>query len=664
MLGRLKLACETQCDELYITSWKDLFPETFKYPEKTIINNKIVASTNKILQVSAIIILVFLFFVDEEYMEVYVPNVHGKFWASKSNFTKWDEELLTGTPPDYCNNSEYNWVYPYNDYYQYIEAKCVVPMFFEMFMNTEKTMFFKSYFHEATVTEKPCENFTESECHGDYTQYYFDYDLLNKTCKCETISNHFTVGVEDIVLVLEHSYSVTGLPYSGKDGAMVTVIRDYNGKEVAVPDGLIAFTLGQWLQWGGVNLDDLNTNVVNHSAEHESVGPNATYPRVRQTGVTVNVDLKYFNMQRFQSTWRGPKTVAYVDISAVPEWQAQASNVRYLEYPDLPLWNPQETVEVVYSDNLKFVNRYSYGAMFSISDSGFIGAIDFDMIKAYFVDVVCVVGYIPMMMAIVASAFFGFKSEIYRGQLNHQLDGEMKKKEHFRKVFKHLFKSYWKKTSYHLTFEEFHTFCEDRDVPEEDELAIRQECIFQKSTNRDGTTFLTAKMFFLALDDPDPDGVIDNYWEEWDCEYKDLKQEQHQIELMKFSDTIYREVEKVANSLEVSLSSSSEEFPQVRGVVYEVEPDETSKKKVENNREIQIIEQEIEKLQLRDKEIQAEIHKKTEDIFKLENAWKKEKDELKTIEESEGKKIDIFLKRLAKLEKSMNLEEKSMSSEK
>merc|ERR1719233_717291 len=150
-------------------------------------------------------------------------------------------------------------------------------------MTTEGAMFFVTYFHEATVTEKSCDNFTESQCHGDYTQYYFDPDSLNKTCKCETISNHFTVGVEDIVLVLEHSYSVTGLSYSGSDGAMITVVRDYNGKEVAVPEGLIAFSIGQWLEWGGVSLDDYNENVQNFSAVHESVGPNATYPRVRQT---------------------------------------------------------------------------------------------------------------------------------------------------------------------------------------------------------------------------------------------------------------------------------------------------------------------------------------------------------------------------------------------
>jgi len=658
MLGRFKAALETQCDELYITSWKDLFPETFKYPEKTIIRNKVVASANKILQLTAIICLVFFFFVDEEYMEVYVPNVHGKFWASKSDFELWADEMLTGTPPEYCNNSDYNWVYPGNEYYQYVEAKCVVPMFFEMFLTSESTMFFLTYFHESTVTQRPCESISENTCAGDYSQWYFDRDILNKTCKCETISNHFTVGVEDIKLVLEHSYTVTGLPYSGKDETMLTVVRDYNGKEVAVPDGSIAFSIGQWLEWGGVNLDDYNMNVENYSEIHPTVDPTEKPPRIRQTGVTVNVELKYFNMQRFQEKWRGPNTVAYVDISAVGEWQTRESNVRYLEYPSIPLWNPSESTDIVYSDSMKLVNRYSYGALFSISDSGYIGAVDFDMIKAYFVDVVCIVGYIPMMMAIVASAFFGFKSEIYRGQLNHHLDGEMKKKEHFRKVFKYLFKNYWKTSSYSLTFEEWHIFCEDRNVPLDDELAIREECIFQKDKHREKTKILTAKMFFLALDDPDPDGVIDNYWEQWDCEYRDMKQEQHLIELAKFSNTIYSGMEH-ASSYDLS-ESSSEEFPDVRGVVYKVEGDASNgnskKRKAEKNKELEEIEEEIENLKQRDKEIQNQIKKKTNEIFKLQSVWENEKERLKEIEEAERKKIDIFLKRLAKLENSINLE--------
>merc|ERR1711920_188243 len=349
---------------------------------------------------------------------------------------------------------------------------------------------------------------------------------------------------------------------------------------------------------------------------------------------------------------------AYVDISAVGEWQTRESNVRYLEYPSIPLWNPSESTDVVYSESMKLVNRYSYGALFSISDSGYIGAVDFDMIKAYFVDVVCIVGYIPMMMAIVASAFFGFKSEIYRGQLNHHLDGEMKKKEHFRKVFKYLFKNYWKTSSYLLTFEEWHIFCEDRNVPLDDELAIREECIFQKDKHREKTKILTAKMFFLALDDPDPDGVIDNYWEQWDCEYRDMKQEQHLIELAKFSNTIYSGMEhSTSHDLD---ESTSEEFPDVRGVVYKVEGDtsnaNTKKRKAEKNKELEEIEEEIENLKQRDKEIQNHIKKKTNEIFKLQSVWESEKELLKEIEEAERKKIDIFLKRLAKLENSINQE--------
>lgn len=652
MLTRFKQALETQCDEIYITSWKDLFPEKFKYPEKAIIRNKLLASANKLLQLGVLIVFIYFFFVDEEYMLVYIPNVHGKFWASKGNYTRWDEELLTGTAPNYCNNTDYNWVHPDDDYHQYIEASCVHPMFYETIRNGESGMFFMTYFHEATFMTSPCENFTVENCKQDYSQYYVYRDSQNKTCKCETISNHFTVGVEDINLILEHEFSVTGTGHSGKDGEMTTIVRDHTGREIGHPDGVISYSIGQWFDWSGISLDDFNEYVEDHSGDHPTVKPTATYPRIRQTGVKIRVELKYYNMQKFQSKWRGASTVAYVDISAVPQWQDYGSGVQYIHYPDIPKWHPKEAIDVVYSEDMVLVNRYGFGALFSISGSGYIGQIDLDVVKGYFIDVVCMMGYIPLFIAVCASALFGFKSSIYRGQLNHDLDGEMKVMEHFRKVFKNIFSDYWEH-SYHLNWDEFHDFCQDRRISEEDEVTMRDEVIFQHPKKRGDTLILTARMFFCALEDPDPDGTIDKYWAQWDAEYVEKKRDKWLIELATYTDEHHKiekgEDDELLNPSDIE--SSSDEFPNVRRVVYEVEEEPVTVTAGGKNIKGPTFEEMLEPIRLKAKKLQNIIDEKSYDMKILEHNLKRDEERLGEIREKSRKKFMSYIERLGILER-------------
>jgi len=534
MIGiRLRQAVDTQCNALYITSWKDLFPEKFYYPEKAVIRNKCLASANKVLQIGILVFFTWLFFQDEQYMLTFEPDTIVKFWTSKGDFEDWEDKLLDGSAPDFCNNTDYNWVPPDNDDVEFLDASCVHPLFFEVFQAGEGNMFFLTYFHEATISIMPCTNFSASECIGDYSQYYTKQDMLNRTCTCTTISNHFTVGVEDISLQLEHEYSVPAFGMRGKSGLMVTIIRDYTGAEVEYPSDDITYSIGQWLEWAGVALDDLNVDV-DITGEHPKVSNSTTYPRLRQTGVKISLDLKYYNMKRFQSYYRGPKVYAYVDVSASLEWESSSANVRYINYPALPRgW--RDEIETVYTDSMELVNRYSYGVMFSVSSSGQIGKFDWTELQAQLIDVLCMMGYVPVFVAVIASSAFGFKSEVYKGQLRHEMDGEQKRMEKFRKVYKYLFKNYWGPISYQLSYEQFHTFCVDRKVPLEDEIGIREECIFTAPHTRGEVRYLTAKMFFQALDDPDPDGKVDTYWEDWSAEYCHMKQVLFKKELTNYS---------------------------------------------------------------------------------------------------------------------------------
>merc|ERR550534_1936259 len=190
-----------------------------------------------------------------------------------------------------------------------------------------------------------------------------------------------------------------------------------------------------------------------------------------------------------------------------------------------------DDTDVVYATYMKLVNRYGYGLSFFISGSGFVGEFDLTSVKTQIVDIICLISYIPVFMSVIAMSLFGFKSVIFKGQLSHGMDGEMKEKEKFRKTFKYLFKNYWS-SSYALTFEQFHQFCCDRDVPLTDEESMRDECIFMSP--RQNSKVITASLLFLALQDPDPDGTIDRYWDYWAEEYMRMKQELHKKKLAAF----------------------------------------------------------------------------------------------------------------------------------
>merc|ERR550534_577243 len=190
-----------------------------------------------------------------------------------------------------------------------------------------------------------------------------------------------------------------------------------------------------------------------------------------------------------------------------------------------------DDTDVVYATYMKLVNRYGYGLSFFISGSGFVGEFDLTSVKTQLVDIICLISYIPVFMSVIAMSLFGFKSVIFRGQLSHGMDGEMKEKEKFRKTFKYLFENYWT-SSYTLSFEEFHQFCCDREVPLTDEEAMRDECIFMSPKKK--SKIITATLLFMALQDPDPDGTIDRYWDYWSVEYMRMKQELHKKKLAAF----------------------------------------------------------------------------------------------------------------------------------
>jgi len=499
-------------------------PEVFRFPVEAVIRDKKIATLNVMGKVGLLIYFLVMFFNEENYMVLHVPNVFGQLWSSQGEYHAWEDKLLDGSRPEYCNDSSYNWVDPEDEYYKHIEGTCVAPMFYEMFKTDGTSIFYITYFHEAAVTDEPCEDFDEDACGVGYLEYYTFRDLLNKTCTCETIRNYFTVGVEDIVMVLEHEYSIDEINVNGHDASMLTVVRDYTGQEVATHTGSeIYYTVGQWLEWANIDLDDFNENAADHSGEHPTVEPTATHPRLRQTGARILLDLRYYNTKAYQSNWRGSSTVAYIDVSAVHEWQSIGSDVRYIEYPTLP---EDDETEYFYTDSMKFVNRHSYGISFAVSGSGYVGEVDWTAIQGQIIDLLCLLGFVPGVVVLVATYCFGFKSEIFRGQLKAEIHGEVKDMNDFRLLFSHLFKEYWTK-KYVLTFEQLHRFCEDRSISLQDEISIRDGVLFHACQRKAGTEKLTAQMFWCNLQDPDPEG-LKKFWGAWEEDYELMKKREFQ----------------------------------------------------------------------------------------------------------------------------------------
>jgi hypothetical protein len=114
-------------------------------------------------------------------------------------------------------------------------------------------------------------------------------------------SSQHVPGVEELVISLEHAFAAA--KQGGSDAAPVSrrnsaaIILDHRGRRVRTfaSGQPIRLTLGQWLTFSGVALDDVNTRLADCGGDGGggSGHPGAGGVTYRRTGVDVSLELDY-----------------------------------------------------------------------------------------------------------------------------------------------------------------------------------------------------------------------------------------------------------------------------------------------------------------------------------------------------------------------------------
>jgi len=307
--------------------------------------------------------------------------------------------------------------------------------------------------------------------------------------------------VENIHFIVSLAYyiSETGETGATGDNDVRAVVKNHEGKIIDKFDSTqsqINYTIGEWLEAAGINLDELNDGIRD---------ANESSPFWRTTGVNLIIDVQFYNLPTLHgiSDWEYKK-VAVVDIRHEPGWASTGSQMMWFGYPDHYL------LESYGSGEHDFTDSYEYGVKFFFLGSGYIGHVTWKAIQDYIVSSIVLLSIIPTVVAYLGMRLFGFNSEIYSEQLRQHPAGITRDMEIYLETFRYLFRKYknshsskstvcgpcWSCISGRagsiemITIAQFIKFCDDRKINSNDRFLMWSEI------NND--PFLATKKFFTS----------------------------------------------------------------------------------------------------------------------------------------------------------------------
>jgi hypothetical protein len=385
----------------------------------------VLAWFNLLGKLSVAFYLIYMFVNESLYNKRSIPKVHVVPWADvPSDFSHNESDYV------YCNNQSYDFFFSAN--WVYTNNKCTWLEYGESYIKGESNFFFfPTYFWETTrARQLNCDpkDHIFDDLGLSYENCTIAWSGLNNTCDCKDKENYFVMGAEHSVFAFSMSYFVPDTQQSGRTGEsdVKVEIRDPNGnrhKKVTRTDKYIKYTIEEWLIAAGIRLDELNPGAALE---------NGTMPYYRVTGVTLIVDIQFYNMLVYHGIdeWRS-KTVAVVQVRPEQGWSSMGSSITYHQYPSLK----DKQHEYYYTD------RYKYGVKFIFEQGGYIGFLDRVIIQNYFITSIVLFAVIPSVVSRIGMSLFGFSSKIYKEQLKRHPDGIIRDMQHYLDTFNFLFNS-------------------------------------------------------------------------------------------------------------------------------------------------------------------------------------------------------------------------------
>jgi len=405
------------------------FTRETQYPVQTIIENPVLAWFNIIGKVALFAYLIYAFIWERHYLQLAVPKLHVNYWRGK------DEIYYSADNFSYCNNDTYD--FTLRSDWDYSDADCISLVYGDSYSKGDTNFFFFPTFLQLT-SEVRLRN-----CHNDSQIFYnraFSYsncrfldDGLDKVCDCQAKKNYMVMGVENIHFIVSLAYyiSETGETGATGDNDVRAVVKNHEGKIIDKFDSTqsqINYTIGEWLEAAGINLDELNDGIRD---------ANESSPFWRTTGVNLIIDVQFYNLPTLHGirAWQYKK-VAVVDIRHEPGWASTGSQIMWFDYPDHYL------LESNGSGEYDFTDSYEYGVKFFFLGSGYIGRVTWKAIQDYIVSSIVLLSIIPTVVAYLGMRLFGFNSEIYSEQLRQHPDGIIRDMEIYLETFNYLFGKY------------------------------------------------------------------------------------------------------------------------------------------------------------------------------------------------------------------------------
>lgn len=402
------------------------FTRETQYPVQTIIENPVLAWFNIIGKVVLVGYLIYAFIYERHYLQLAVPKLHVHYWRSKADVDYSADDF------SYCNNDSYDFTLGTN--WDYSDADCISLVYGDSYSKGDTNFFFFPTFLQLTSGVRL------SSCNIDnpiFDDREFSYENCSSTvdgfCDCEAKKNYMVMGVEDINFIVSLAYYISETGETGRtgDNDVRVVVKNHENNIIDTfgsSQSEINYTIGEWLEAAGINLDELNDGIMDDDENS---------PFWRTTGVNMIIDVQFYNLPTLHGMhdWTYKK-VGVVDIRHEPGWASTGSQLMWFDYPDHYL------LESNGSGEYDFTDSYEYGVKFFFLGSGYIGHVSWKAIQDYIVSCIVLLSIIPTVVAYLGMKLFGFNSEIYSEQLRQHPDGIIKDMEIYLETFQYLFGKY------------------------------------------------------------------------------------------------------------------------------------------------------------------------------------------------------------------------------
>jgi len=273
----------------------------------------------------------------------------------------------------YCGNSRYD--FNYSEQWTYGPFTCTFADFEEVWSKTVDTMFFTTA--EARTESRsftaPEGSVDDAGCHAAFASMSLEcpggsakYSSARGRCVCTETVHDFKVAIEHASVVFDHSFtSMYGLDLKSASGVLPrTIVRlaDCRVTSEGACD-LMEFKKGDTIMIPvqtmlsnlGVDLDG-NSCDQNGGLPSNRVGN--VCPKVRVSGMQIDVSLAYYNFNQHHTTWGlglgSDDPVCIMEIAPKLTWTSLGNQISYNSHP---VWANSRDVR----DASESTNRYRYG---------------------------------------------------------------------------------------------------------------------------------------------------------------------------------------------------------------------------------------------------------------------------------------------------------------